>query len=283
MNWYTFLAISILGETFGRVLQRFILRDDKSNPIAYIIWFQFIAGCMLLVFSLFNGIKLPKDPISILPNLLLVPILYSFGGILIFKSLQLIEASVFTILFNSRVIIVILGAIFFLKNSFSLTQVLGTILILASIAAISFKKNSMQFRKGEMYTILAGMLIAIGTINDSIILKKFDPISYTAYGFFAPMILNFLLNLKSTKQILSFPKTKTFPKIFLLSAFFGTAFLTYNMAFISGQNAATIAAIFPVSSILTVLISIILLKERQNLALKIIAALVSFIGILLVT
>lgn len=283
MNWQFFLTISILGESFGRVFQRFLLKDDKSNPVAYLVWFQFISGCFLLTFTLFQGFKLPKDPVSILPNLLLLPILYGTAGSLIFRALQLIEASVFTILFNAKAIIVVLGAVIFLKNPFTTVQLLGTILILGSVIAISFQKQTIKLKKGELFTLIAGICIALGTLNDSIILKQFDPLSFTTYGFFAPMLFVIATNLKSRKQISSFPKSKTFPKVFILSAFFSTAFLTYNLAFFSGQNAAQIAAIFPFSSVLTVLISIILLKERQNLPIKIMAALVSFIGVVLVS
>ncbi len=283
MGWQFFLLISILAESFGRVFQRFLLKGDQSNPVAYLVWFQFISGCFLLVITFFHGFKLPNDPISILPNLLLLPILYGTAGSLIFRALQLIEASVFTILFNARAIIVVLGAVFFLKNPFTLIQLLGTILILAGVVTVSFQKQSMSFKKGEIFTLIAGLCIALGALNDSIIINKFDPYTFTTYGFFAPMIFVLLLNFKSAKQILAFPKTKTFPKVFILSALFSTAFLSYNLAFLSGRNAAQIAAIFPFSSVLTVLISVILLKERQKLPLKIIAAMISFLGVILIS
>ncbi len=283
MNWQAFLLISILAESFGRVFQRFLLKDNKSNPIAYAVWFQFLTGGLLSIYALTQGIKLPNDLLSIAPNLILVPILYGIMVIFIFKALQQTEASIFTILFNARVIIVVLGAMILLKNPFTVQQVLGTVLILASVVAISFNKEKLQFKKGEIYSLLSGAFLALGVINDSIILKKFDVTTFSALGFLAPGFFIWAINPKSTRQILSLPKDKIFPKIGFLGMIYGTAYLTYNLAYFSGQNAAKIAAIFPITAILTVLFSAVLLKERRNILVKLLAATISFVGVLLVS
>jgi drug/metabolite transporter (DMT)-like permease len=284
MIWQIFLAISILTESFGRAFQRFLLKGDKNNPIIYLIWVQLIASLYVFSFTIFfTGFKIPANLPSLLPHLSLIPLFYSAGPLLIYKSLQQTEASIFTILFNSRAVIVVIGSIILLKNHFSLIQILGTILILTSIIIVSLKKERIQFKKGELFSLLAGFLIALGTINDSIILKSFDPLSYVAFGFLLPGLFIWAINYKLTPKILSFTKTELFPKLALLSLFFATTYSTYCLAFSSSQDGAKIGAIFPVSSILTVLISIILLKERDRLPIKIAAALISFLGVYLVS
>lgn len=283
MGWQAFLLISILAESFGRAFQRYVLKGDKSNPIFYIIWVQFLASFFIFIYTLFVGFKLPENLTSLIPHLVLLPIFYSLGPLLIFKALQQTEASIFTILFNARAIFVVLGAVIFLNNSFGLKQILGTILILCSVVAVSFKKTDLKFKKGEVFSLLAGVFIACGTINDSFALKTFDPASYVALGFLTPGILLWLIHFKHTSQILSVVKGKMFPKIAILSLLFSITFLTYSKAYALGDNAAQIGAIFPVSSILTVLLSVLFLDERQRIPIKIAAALVSFIGVWLIS
>lgn len=283
MNWQIFLTISILCESFGRVVQRFMMKENTADPVSVAVWFQFVTGFLLLIFAIFHGFKLPADLFSLIPNLLLVPILFGSMSILIFKALQLTEASVFTILFNSRVIITVLLAVIFLNNPFTLRQIMGTFLILASVFLVSFKKQSLQFKTGEIFSLLAGVFLAVGVINDSIILKKFDVATYSALGFIAPGFFIWIINPKSTNKILRLPKNKIFPKIGLMSLIYGVGYLSYNFAFFTGQNAAKIAAIFPITAVLTVLLSVLLLKERSNLLKKFIAVIISFVGVLLVS
>lgn len=283
MNWQVFLLLSILAESFGRVFQRLVLKNNTTDPIAYAVWFQFLTGLLLSVYALLHGFKLPDNLLSLAPNLILVAVLYGLMCIFIFKALQLTEASIFTILFNFRVIIVVLAAVFLLYNPFTSKQVLGTILILASVVIVSLKRERLKFKRGEVYTLLAGTFLALGVINDSVILKKFDVATFSAIAFTIPGIFIWVINPKSTKKILALPKDKFFPKIGLMGFIYGIAYTTYNFAYFTGQNAAKIAAIFPISSVLTVLLSMILLKERQKVFIKLLAVIISFAGVLLIS
>lgn len=282
MNWQIFLTISILAESFGRVFQRFVLKNNTTNPVAYAVWFQFLTGILLSIYALLHGFILPDNLLSLLPNLILVSVFYGLMSIFIFKAMQQTEASIFTILFNSRVIITVLGAVILLNNPFTAKQILGTILILASVIAVSFKKEKLQFKKGEIYSLLAGFFLACGVINDSMILKSFDVATFSAIAFIIPGFFIWVINPKSTSKILALPKDKFFPRLGLMGLIYGTAYTTYNFAYNSSQNAAKIAAIFPISSVITVLISMILLKERQRMLIKLLAAIISFTGVLLI-
>lgn len=283
MGWQVLLTISILAESFGRVLQRFLMKDHDSDPIAYAVWFQFLAGSILLIYTLMVGFKLPDNLLSLTPNLILEPIFWGITIMLIFKALVQTEASVFTILFGIRVVFIVITAYVFLKETFSLNQMLGTILIILSVFLVSHRKEKLQFKKGEFYSILAGIFATAGVINDAVILKQFDVTTYSALGFLAPGLFIWATHPTSTKKIVALPKSKIFPKIALLGLIYGIAYLTYNSAYFSGNNAAQIAAIFQVSAVLTVLIAVVLLKERSRLLTKILAALISFIGVLLVS
>lgn len=121
MNWQIILAISVVTYSISVLLQRILLKNNKSDPIAYSIVFQLLTGIMIGAYAAFNGFNIP-DLVPLIPNLILMTILYGAGNVFIFSALKIIDASEFTILFASRAMITIIGAIIFLKESFSTQQ-----------------------------------------------------------------------------------------------------------------------------------------------------------------
>lgn len=284
MSWQIFLTISILCESFGRVLQRFLLKDGaKVDPMAYAVWAQFLSGFLLLIYAFIAGFKVPSNVFTILPNLLLMLIAYTGMNIFVYKALNYTEASVFTVLFAARVIFIVLGATILLKEPFSVKQISGTALIILSIVIISFKKQNIKFKKGELFSLLAGLFLAVGAINDTYVLKVFDVKSYSPFGFLIPSFLIWGLNLRSSKNIIKLPRLEVFPGIVLLAAIYSASYLFYNLAYFSGNNAGQMAAIYQITSVLTVILAIILLKERSKLLIKLLAAILGFIGVLLIS
>ena len=174
MNWQIFLLISILCESFGRIVQRILLKDNQNNPIAFAICSQLLTGSLLLTVALLIGFKWPENLLSLAPNLILMSIFYGYLNIFAFQALKYTEASVFTILFTSRALIIIILAVILLHEPFSLKQAAGTILIVFSIVLISLKKEKIQFKKGELFSLLAAVAVAFGAINDTYILKRVD-------------------------------------------------------------------------------------------------------------
>lgn len=281
MPWQFFLTLSIGGEVLGRIIQRIAMKEEDSDPIAYAIVFQLLTGILIGLYAFLTGFKIPPL-LPILPNLLIMPILYGLATICIFLSLKKTEASTFTILFTSRTIWVILGALLFLNEQFHIQQSFGVFLILGSIVLTSWNRQKLSFQKGELYAVLAAFLFGIAIVNDSFIVRVFDIPSYLMFGFLAPALFIWVVNLKKTKEVFSILKGKQLRSVIMLSFFYGIAAITYFTAYKMGNNAAEIGAIFPISSILTVVAAIIFLNERKGIFLKVIAVAISFIGVLFV-
>ncbi len=115
MSWQLLVGISVLTYSVSILLQRVLLKENKSDPIAYSIVFQIITGLIVGVFALFRGFSIP-NLLPILPNLILMIFLYGVGNIFVFKALKNLEASDFTIIFASRTLWTIIAAIIFLKE-----------------------------------------------------------------------------------------------------------------------------------------------------------------------
>ncbi len=101
MTWEIFTLISILSLSISVILQRVLLHNYKLDPYAYAVVFQLIVGCILLVFALPHGISLPGIEQLLLPALG-ASVFFGVGHIVYAKALQVVEASVFSVLFAAR-------------------------------------------------------------------------------------------------------------------------------------------------------------------------------------
>lgn len=282
MGWQVLIAISILCDAMGRIVQRTIMKGDSSDPIANAILYQIVAGILILLYAVITGFSLPSNLFEIWPNLVFVPLLWGISNILIFKSLKTTEASVFTILFTTRVVWIILLALLLLGESFSIQQIIGTAFILFSVLFVSGKKKKLTLGKGEILALLAAISFGTAIINDSFIIQTFDVESYLSLNFLSSALFIWIFNPHATSEIGKIMSTSKIRNITLLGIIYGFSSVTYFLAYKLSNNASQIGAIYPVSAILTVIFAIFLLREKENLVKKIIAIGISFVGVLLV-
>ncbi len=281
MAWEIFLIISVSTEVFGRLLQRLLLKNNTSDPIAYLVVINIVAGILVGTFSILQGFSFNNVHL-IWQNLLVMPLLWGVCNLFTYKSLKSTEASVFVILFSTRAIWQILGAVFFLNEVFTFQQVIGTLLILGSVVMVSMQNAKFSFKKGEFYALLAALFFAAAMINDAFVVRVFDVDSYLTFGFLLPAILIWALHPQKTPEIKKIAKSKNLWKIVMLSSLFAASALTALIAYTIGDNAAQLGALFQISTILTVFAAIFLLNERKSLMLKIIAGAISCAGVILI-
>ena len=283
MSWQVLIGLSIVLEAFGRITQRVMMKGEKSDPIASAIVYQLAAGIIFAITALAVGFEIP-DLRPLIPYLLVTPILWGTMNIFVFKSLQSTEASVFTILFAMRTLIVILLSIVFLDETFTPVQAAGTLLILIAVVLVSWKKQALQLKRGEIYALVAAVFIAIGSVNDSYIARTVPVLPYLAYNFFFSGIFVLLLNPRALRRVIATTKEKSTISSAILLAFIyagsaGTALTAYQV----GRNAAQLGAVYPISNILVVVLAVLFLKERTRLLIKLLAVILSVAGVVLVS
>lgn len=281
MNWQILLSISIVTYSVSVLLQRILLKNNKSDPIAYSIVFQLLIGILIGIYAVFKGFSTP-NLVPIIPNLILMTILYGAGNVFIFSALKMIDASEFTIVFASRALWTIIGEIIFLKESFSAQQTLGTLLIIASVILVSWKKQKFIFSKGFVFSVLAGLFFGFAFTNDAFIVNNFDVPSYLTIAFIIPSLAVWAIYPKSTAKMKLLFERKTLLKLGLLGIFYTISSITIFLAYQIGKNATQIAPLNQTATIITVILSIIFLKERLDLWKKLLAVIISFVGVVLI-
>jgi len=209
--------------------------------------------------------------------------LYALHAIFGFKALQSVEVSRFTVIYSLRAVITILIATLFLDEKLTILQLFGALLILSAIVFLNTKsfKGLFRFSKGEIYALLAAVTFGIATVSDKYLLDWFDYVPYLFIDFLVPGLILFLARPKSVPESLELFKQKLGPKIFLFATLYAIAAISFFTALTQADNASLVSGVGQVGSIVTVLLGIVLLKERKDITKKLIAASLSFIGLIL--
>lgn len=281
MSWQILLAASIILGSLATILQKVLMKDDKSNPAALAIFFQIIMAVFVLILALFTGGLDFADVFRIIPNLVIMTFLIGPFYLFIFRSLALIDASEFIVILATRPLFTILASTVFLGEGLTAKQFLGVVLILVSITIVTMDHFKIHFGKGEFFAILAAAAVGFANTNDRIVLQSFPLVPYLLLSAILPMVFLTMMEYRSVPKIKEFLKPKKFLKTLLMAFFQFAMIITFLGALKVGQNSSQIASMGELNIILTVLLSVILLKERKNLVRKLAGAGLSFIGLIL--
>lgn len=281
MLWVYFVLISIVTNSGTALLQRVLMKNDKSHAVAYSSVFQLLGGLLILAAAFINGFKMP--PISDYPlNFALMILLYTGSAFFQFKAFQTIEASDATILGTTSSIWTIIMAVLFLGETFSFNQFLGAILIFLAVFLVAFKKKAFQFNQGVVYIFLFAACNGFGLVNDAFILNYSEIFSYTALTWLLPGFTRLILWPKAIYHFKPLFQSEQFKKMLLLVFFSAISSVTFYLAYKSGGPISILSPIFSSKIILTVILAALILNERDRLFKKLIAAVVAIFGILLI-
>lgn len=283
MSWQLLIGISVLLYSVSVLLQRILLKEDKSEPISFSIFFQVGVAIVIgvLVLIIHGGIPIP-DFTQISWSVLAMTVLYALANIFIFKSLKITEASRFTVIFSSKTLFAVLGASLFFREGLTAMQWFGAILIMLGVAIVSIKDISKKLNKGDLLALLAAVLFGLANTNDRFLVKFFDPYSYVVIGFLLPGLAIALFYPKKLVNLKIYFKKRFIYKMAILCLLYGLSAVAFFAALQTTPNSSQLFSINSFGAILTVILSIIILKERDRIAKKILGAVISVAGLLLV-
>lgn len=281
MPWIVFALASVFLFSISTLIQRVLMKDDKSDAHAYSIVFQILGAVVVGAFAFYRGFVMP--PISQYPiNFLLLTVLYGAGTYCLFNAFKYLEASEVTIITSSRVVITITSAVLLLGEVFNFQKVVGTALILLSVILISQGSKKIRLNKGVYYALGMAAFYGLAITNDTYLLKYVDIFSFTTVGFLFPGLFLILVKPKTLLKLKPFFKPKIFSKMLILDICYGTAAIFFYTAIERGATASQITPILQSVVIVVVVLGAIFLKERDHLVKKFICAVLVTIGVLLI-
>jgi len=271
-----------LFAAIASLLQKVLMKDDKSDPHAYSIAFQLLGSAIVATFALSHGFVMP--PISAYPiNFLLLAVLYGCGTLCLFNAYKHLEASEVTIVTSVRAVVTIVSAVVILGEVFSLQKGLGTVLILASVFIISERVGKIKLNKGMLYAFGMAVFFGLAITNDTYLLKHVDLYSYVTIGFLLPGLFLAVVKPKKLLELKPFLKARTFGKMFVFTSFYAASALCFYQAINNGANASQATPVLQSTVIVTVILAAIFLKERDKILKKILCAILVTIGVVLLS
>lgn len=281
MTWQLLTAISVLALSSSVLLQKVLLSKDKLEPYAYVVVFQALVGSLLMVAAVLVGFKLPNIENLIIPALLSI-VAFGVGHIVYAKTLQVVEASAFSVLFATQAIWIMLFGIILFNESLAAVQVAGVVLIFSSVGILSKNIRSLKMDKGTGLGLLTGLLFGVAITSWSYVGRHTDGLSWAAISFVGTALVAFLVRPKSVSKMRSLLKTKILSRLLLLAVFYAIGSLTMLFAYKEGTF-SVVTPLRQTSIIVTVLLALLFLaKERTRIKVKLLAALVCFIGVMLI-
>ena len=90
MSWFILAVLSVTFYSLATIAQRVMMKEDDSDPTAFMIVFQFLVTVVIIGYFLITKLSIPNI-LPVLPNLLLNGFLIAVASLSMFKGLKLIE------------------------------------------------------------------------------------------------------------------------------------------------------------------------------------------------
>ena len=283
MSWFTLAIISVLSISVSTLLQRVLMKKEDSNPIASAILFQFLSAGYVFIFAISLGKFIWPTDQDLYPRFILSAFLWAGTTYFSFKAFKLLETAEATIIISSNALVTITLGVFLLKEILTIKIISGIILILGSILVVNSQKLNFKSRKGIVFALFTALFSGIAVINDVYILKNYEVFSFTAIMSLLPGVILLTIFSKEIPNVKKLIFKKDFRIMLILTFFYSIQAVAFYLAYQKGAPISTLSTLTKSSIILTVTLAVLFLKERTNLAIKGLAALMVTIGAILLS
>ena len=276
-----FLALLSAFFAFSwRITVRTKLKPCKSD-LASTALIDFFGALTAILFIPFFGVKIPSGT-ELLGLFLLSVFLSAISDYLLLFATKNADTADTSILMPLSNIWVLLSAVFFLKESFTLWKVVGVILIaIGSIITLS-KGKRLAINKGIIFAFIYGWLITGTILIDKGISNNFSlPVYSAIFYFLSSAVLTLLSGKNALKKIKIEWEINQW-----WNAAVGAQWALFSLALLFAYTREEASRVIPIMRIFIVFVtiySIFVLKEKERKWQKIVGSIAVTIGALILT
>ena len=161
-------------------------------------------------------------------------------------------------------------------------QIVGTLLIFGSVGVVSKNLKSLSLDKGTLLGLLTGLLFGVAITAWSYVGRHMDGLSWAAISFIGTALVALLVKPSTRYKIPRLLTGNILAKLVLL----GVLYATGSICMLYAYKAGTFTEVTPLrqtSIIVTTLLALLFLtKERSRISLKLVAAVICFVGVVLI-
>ena len=276
--WFNIIAYLVLYIIFTQ-FYKMATKSSKDDG-ALTILLQFLSGVIVLVFVPLFKFQFPTN-VKTYIFLGIACIFYAIADRVNTTARRGLEVSVYSILGQLSTVFVIAWGIIFFKEAIILRKIMGALLIIIGNVAVLYKKGKFEWNKYILFSLLGNLAMSIGISVDVGISDQFNMPIYVALTLIVPSLLIFLTERVKTKSIISEFRNGNQESIIAVCCSWGIMIITMLRAYQFG-SVTTIAPLCAVTTILNVFVAYFVLKEKDSLLRKILAAIIVIFGIILI-
>jgi drug/metabolite transporter (DMT)-like permease len=282
MDWKISVLLYVIVYSLSIILQKTLLKDDKKEVISRSVFFQLIAGAVLFIWALANkSLDFRFDWSSVWIYLISMTVLYGIGNAFIFKSLQLGSASSFSIYFSLRVFVNLVFAYFMFGQAFSIKSFIGLLGLLIGIVIVDYSSDIFKVSKAEILAMIAAVCVGSTNALSQSVLKTVNLNTFLFYAYLTPGLFMMMIKPRIIPNLQKCFVDKSLPKVILLALIQSASGVLFFYAIESSNDSSLVTAISLSSIVITIILEFWLLKERDHFWRKLIAAVITFGGLLL--
>ncbi len=266
-TWFEYaLCAAVLEASFWLISRSLLRKVDDHRSFALLM--QFLPPLLLLPLLIIEPLQLPQNGFA-WAAILLAAAAWAFHEVVAFKSLRFTEASVQQTVRETRLVWAAFFAFFFLGESVSLWRIAGIILILAGVAAITFKGRKLKLDYGVKLVLVSAVANASARVFDKLALEGF---SVTAYAILVSILTGAFIAVAPTpygsKQRLQHI-LRTHWKTVCAAGTLVIASYWFQVKALSVGDVSQVTAVFSLGVVFATVGGILFLKERDNALKKI--------------
>lgn len=281
-DWFPLVLIYILTNSVSKVMQKVALKDQEVDSTAFSSLFLFAVGVLTIPALFFEDIVFSTSW-TVWLIVLLNGILYATCLVLFYHALKGTEVSQVEAIATTRTFwFVILGIIFF-NEAFNLNTFFGVGLIFLGLFVIYWTKDhAINLSKPQIYTFIYAFIISCSYALDKYLLSYFSVALYQVIIYILPAILILVAIPGTTGHLKYLIKPRKGTYILLASTVMQmVSTLALYAAYKSGGALSIVGPIAQTSTIVTITVGILILKERWNLMRKVLGISISLVGVFL--
>ena len=273
------IVMAVVFTVSFNIISRISLSTTRHESAYTILW----QVCCALLAPLF----LPFDRFSIAINphvmvwFALSVVLWALVDAFLFSAFKYEEASVLATIFPLNFVFTFLVSLAFFHAGLKPTLVVGFLIIMGASLLIGVYTTSFRLSKGIVFALLYSFFLGVALGFNSEVVKSFSIPPYMFVAFLFPAVVNLWLFLRPKRVELRYELRVQWKAILLNAAVMDVSFFFLLKAFQLG-NVPQVVALSASSTLLTAVVGIVVLKEEKHRTLKLVAAGLATLGVVLV-
>ncbi len=261
------------------IISRMSLATTR-HEYAYTVLWQMFCALLAPFFLLFDRFSVSFNP-SVLPLFALSIVLWALVDAFLFSAFKYEEVSVLSAIFPLNFLFTFVVSVVFFHSVIKPTIVIGFLVVMFASLLVGLYHTRFRPSKGIIFGLLYSFFLGVALGLNSVVVKSFSIAPYMFAAFLFPAITNLFVFLRPKRAEFRYELKVQWQKILLNAAVMDASFFFLLKAFQLG-NVPQVVALTASSTLITALAGVVVLKEDRHITLKIIAAVLATVGLILV-